>query len=104
MAKRPPARPSAGPEPATASGNLPANFANAIILIADHEGPQAFRNRVSDTEYGMSLEDDYKPLVKAYDSILAVLRKEQADMKLEAQMEQVRHTYESELDNIEGAE
>ena len=35
---------------------------------------------------------------------MEVLRKEQADMKLEAQMEQVRHTYESELDNIEGAE
>jgi hypothetical protein len=82
--------------------NLPANFANAIILIADHEGPQAFWNRVSDTEYGMSLEDDYKPLVKAHDSILAVLRKEQADMKLEAQMEQARRTYEQDLDNIEG--
>ena len=82
--------------------NLPANFANAIILIADHEGPQAFRNRVSDAEYGMSLEDDYKPLVKAHDSILAVLRKEQADMKLEAQMEQARRTYEQDLDNIEG--
>ena len=84
--------------------NLPANFANAIILIADHEGPQAFRNRVSDTEYGMNLEDDYKPLVKAHDSILAVLRKEQADMKLEAQMEQARRTYEQDLDNIEGAD
>ena len=82
--------------------NLPANFANAIILIADHEGPQAFRNRVSDAEYGMSLEDDYKPLVKAHDSILAVLRKEQADMKLEAQMEQARRTYENDLDSIEG--
>ena len=82
--------------------NLPANFANAIILIADHEGPQAFRNRVSDAEYGMSLEEDYKPLVKAHDSILAVLRKEQADMKLEAQMEQARRTYEQDLDNIEG--
>ena len=84
--------------------NLPANFANAIILIADHEGPQAFRNRVSDAEYGMSLEDEYNPLVKAHNGAMAVLRKEQADMKLEAQMEQVRHTYESELDNIEGAE
>ena len=84
--------------------NLPANFANAIILIADHEGPQAFRNRVLDAEYGMSLEDDYKPLVKAHDSILAVLRKEQADMKLEAQMEQTRRTYENEIDNIEGAD
>ena len=52
----------------------------------------------------MSLEDDYKPLVKAYDSILAVLRKEQADMKLEAQMEQTRRTYEQDLDNIEGAD
>ena len=82
--------------------NLPANFANAIILIADHEGPQAFRNRVSDTEYGMSLEDDYKPLMKAHDAILAVLRKEQADMKLEAQMEQARRTYENDLDSIEG--
>ena len=84
--------------------NLPANFANAIILIADHEGPQAFRNSVSDAEYGMSLEDDYKPLVKAHDSILAVLRKEQADMKSEAQMEQARRTYEQDLDNIEGAD
>ena len=84
--------------------NLPANFANAIIFIADHEGSQAFRNRVLDAEYGMSLEDDYKPLLKAHDSTLAVLRKEQADMKLEAQMEQIRRTYESELDNIEGAE
>jgi hypothetical protein len=84
--------------------NLPANFANAIIFIADHEGSQAFRNRVLDAEYGMSLEDDYKPLLKAHDSTLAVLRKEQAGTKLQAQMEQVRHTYESELDNIEGAE
>ena len=82
--------------------NLPANFANAIILIADHEGPQAFRNRVSDAEYGMSLEDDYKPLMKAHDATLAALRKEQADTKLQAQMEQAQRTYENDLESIEG--
>ena len=84
--------------------NLPGNFANAIWLIADHEGPQTLRTSVLNAEYGMSLEGDYKPLVKAHDGLLAALRKEQAGTKLQAQMEQVRHTYESELDNIEGAE
>ena len=84
--------------------SLPANFSDAIAFIADHEGPQDFRNRVLAGDYGMSLEDDYKPLMKAHDSTLAVLKKESADMKLEAQMEQIRRTYESELDNIEGAE
>ena len=52
----------------------------------------------------MSLEDDYKPLVKAHNATLAVLRKEQADTKLQAQMEQARRTYESELETIEGAD
>ena len=84
--------------------NYPGNFSRAVWLIADHEGEQMQRNSVLNAEYGMSLEDDYKPLLKAHDSTLAVLRKEQADTKLQAQMEQVRHTYESELDNIEGAE
>ena len=84
--------------------NFPANFANAIWLIADHEGPQTLRSRVLDADYGMSLEDDYKPLVKAHNATLAVLRKEQADTKLQAQMEQARRTYESELETIEGAD
>ena len=84
--------------------NLPANFANAIWLIADHEGPQTLRSRVLDADYCMSLEDDYKPLVKAHNATLAVLRKEQADTKLQAQMEQARRTYESELETIEGAD
>jgi hypothetical protein len=102
MAKRPPTRPLAGPEPANSQWNYPGGFSWAVWLIADHEGDQIQRNSVSDAEYGMSLEDDYKPLVKAHDSILAVLRKEQADMKLEAQMEQARRTYENDLDSIEG--
>ena len=84
--------------------NLPANFSNALALIADHEGSQEFRNRVLDSDYGMSLEDDYKPLVKAHESTLAVLRKAQADTKLNAQQEQARRTYEQDLDNIEGAD
>ena len=82
--------------------NLPGNFANAIWLIADHEGPQTLRTSVLNAEYGMSLEGDYKPLVKAHDGLLAALRKEQADTKLQAQMEQARRTYESELESIEG--
>ena len=84
--------------------NLPGNFANADWLIADHEGPQTLRSRVLAADYGMSLEDDYKPLVKAHNATLAVLRKEQADTKLQAQMEQARRTYESELETIEGAD
>ena len=82
--------------------NLPANFANADWLIADHEGPQTLRNRVLAAEFGMGLEDEYKPLVKAHDGLLAALRKGQADMRLEAQQEQVRRTYENELESIEG--
>ena len=50
----------------------------------------------------MSLEDDYKPLLKAHNGTLAVLRKKQADTKLQAQMEQARRTYENDLDSIEG--
>ena len=84
--------------------NYPGNFSWAVWLIADHEGDQIQRNSVLNAEYGMSLEGDYKPLVKAHEGLLAALRKEQAGTKLQAQMEQVRHTYESELDNIEGAE
>ena len=84
--------------------NLPGNFANAIWLIADHEGPQTLRSSVLNAEYGMSLEVDYKPLVKAHDGTTAVLRKEQADMRLEVQQEQARRTYEQDLDNIEGAD
>ena len=83
---------------------MPADFQHAVWLIADHEGPQTLRTSVLNAEYGMSLEGDYKPLVKAHEGLLAALRKEQAGTKLQAQMEQVRHTYESELDNIEGAE
>ena len=86
------------------SWNLPAHFSDALALIADHEGPQEFRNLVLAGDYGMSLEDEYMPLVKAHNGTTAVLRKEQAGTKLQAQMEQVRHTYESELDNIEGAD
>ena len=83
---------------------LSANFANAIWLIADHEGPQTLRRRVLDADYGMSLEDDYKPLMKAHDSTLAMLQKEQANTKLQAQIEQVQRTYESDLERIEGAD
>jgi hypothetical protein len=82
--------------------NLPANFAHAIWLIADHEGPQTLRNGVVMSDYGMSLEGDYRPLLKAHDATLAVLKKEEADTKLNAQLEQARRTYESELDSIEG--
>ena len=82
--------------------NLPANFSNALAVIADHEGPQEFRNRVLASDYGMSLEDEYMPLVKAHNGTTAVLKKETADMRLEAQQEQVWRTYEQDLDNIEG--
>ena len=84
--------------------NYPGNFSWAVWLIADHEGEQMQRNSVLNAEYGMDLEVDYKPLVKAHDGTTALLKKESADMRLEAQQEQVRHAYESELDNIEGAE
>ena len=53
-------------------------------------------------EFGMSLEDDYKPLLKAHDATLAVLKKEKADTWLNHQMEQIQRTYEIDLDNIEG--
>ena len=39
-------------------------------------------NSARDAEYGMDLEDEYQPLVKAHNGTMAVLRKEQADMKL----------------------
>ena len=55
-----------------------------------------------DADYGMSLEDDYKPLLKAHNATLAVLRKEQADTKWQAQMEQARRNYENDLESIEG--
>ena len=62
------------------------------------------RNSVLNAEYGMDLEVDYKPLVKAHDGTTAVLKKESADMRLEAQQEQARRIYEQDLDNIEGAD
>ena len=70
--------------------------------LAKKEGSQEFRNRVLDSEYGMGLESDYKPLVKAHEATLAVLRKAQADTKLNAQLEQAQRAYESELESIEG--
>ena len=60
------------------------------------------RNSVLSAEYGMDLEVDYKPLVKAHNGTTAVLRKEQAAMRLEAAQEQVQRTYENELESIEG--
>ena len=84
--------------------NYPGDFSWAVWLIADHEGDQIQRNSVLNAEYGMSLEDDYKPLLKSHNATLAVLRKEQADTKLQAQMEQAQRNYENDLDNIEGAE
>jgi len=84
--------------------NLPANFANAVWLIADHEGPQTLRRRVLDADYGMSLEDDYKPLIKAHDATLAALRKSETDTKLQAQKEQAQRIYENEMKTIEGAD
>ena len=89
--------------------NYPGNFSWAVWLIADHEGEQMQRNSVLNAEYGMSLEDmdlenEYRPLVKAHDGTAAVLRKEQADMRLEAQQEQARLTYENDLNSIEGAD
>ena len=84
--------------------NYPANFSWANWLIADHEGPQTLRTSVLNAEYGMSLEGDYKPLVKAHDGTTAVLKKESADMRLEVQQEQARRIYEQDLDNIEGAD
>ena len=82
--------------------NYPGNFSWAVWLIADHEGEQMQRNSVLSAEYGMDLEVDYKPLVKAHDGTTAVLKKESADMRLEAQREQARRTYENDLDSIEG--
>ena len=84
--------------------NYPGNFSWAVWLIADHEGEQMQRNSVLNAEYGMDLEVDYKPLVKAHDGTTAVLKKESADMRLEAQQEQARRIYEQDLDNIEGAD
>jgi hypothetical protein len=82
--------------------NYPGDFSWAVWLIVDHEGEQTQRNSVLNAEYGMSLEDDYKPLLKSHNATLAVLRKEQADTKLQAQMEQARRNYENDLGNIEG--
>ena len=65
--------------------NYPGNFSWAVWLIADHEGEQMQRNSVLNAKYGMDLEVDYKPLVKAHAATLAVLRKAQADTKLNAQ-------------------
>ena len=81
---------------------LPADFQHAVWLIADHEGPQTLRNQVLGADYGMSLADHYKPLLKAHNVTLAVLRKEQADTKLQAQMDQAQRTYENDLESIEG--
>ena len=50
----------------------------------------------------MSLADHYKPLVKVHNATLAVLRKEQADTKLQAQTNQAQRTYENDLESIEG--
>ena len=55
------------------------------------------RNSVLNAEYGMSLEDDFTPLLKSHNPTLAVLRKEQSDMKLEGKMEQAFRTYEHDL-------
>ena len=41
-------------------------------------------------------------MVKAHEATLAVLRKAQADTRLNAQLEQAKRIYENELDNIEG--
>ena len=84
--------------------NYPANFGWAVWLIEDEKGEQSQRNSVLNGEYGMSLEDDYKPLVKAHEATLAVLRKAQADTKLNAQLEQAQRTYENDLNSIEGAD
>jgi hypothetical protein len=82
--------------------SLSPNFANAVWLIDDHEGPQEFRNLVLAGEYGMSLEGEYNPVMKAHNGTMAVLRKELADMRLEAQQEQAQSIYENELESIEG--
>jgi len=82
--------------------NLPAHYSDALAVIADHEGPQEFRNLVLAGEYGLSLEDEYNPVVKAHNGTMAVLRKELADMRLEAQQEQAQRIYENELESIEG--
>ena len=71
-------------------------------MIADHEGAQMQRNSVLEADYGMSLSDDYKPLVKAHQGTMAILKKEQADMKVQAQIQQAQRTYETEIAKIEG--
>jgi len=50
----------------------------------------------------MSLEDDYSPLIKAHDGALALLKKQQAEEHLAAEMNQAQQAYESELSRIEG--
>ena len=82
--------------------SLPPRHSDALALIADHEGPQTLRNRVLAAEFGMSLENEYKPLVKAHNGTTAVLRKEVAEMRLASQQEQAQRIYESDLDSIEG--
>lgn len=82
--------------------SLPLRHSDALDLIADHEGPQTLRNRVLAAEFGMSLENEYKPLVKAHNGTTAVLRKEVADMRLASQQEQSQRIYETEIDSIEG--
>ena len=71
--------------------NLPAEFSNAIAFIADHEGPQAFRNRTLEADYGMTLEQ-YNTLYQAHETSRALLRKELADRRLQTQMEQAQRT------------
>ena len=81
--------------------NFPANFSNANWLIADDEGAQMMRNRTMEADYGMTLEQ-YKTLFSAHETSVALLRKELADRRLQAQMEQAQRNYENDLDSIEG--
>ena len=84
--------------------SLPAEFLHAQWLIADHEGAQTMRTRVLNADYGMSLEEEYKPLLTAHQTTIAKFKKELIDRKLEAQKEQAQSAYETALSSIEGGD
>ena len=74
---------------------LPANFQDAIWLIADHEGPQTLRNRVLEADYGWTLE--------GYEAEIA--EKEQAINSIEVEFKQrVIDDMQRKIDELQGVE
>ena len=86
------------------SETLDAEYLLGESWIADHEGAQTMRNRTLGADYGMSLEEEYKPLLTAHVTTIAKFKKELIDRKLEAQKEQAQSAYETALSSIEGAD